>query len=163
MASSTESQPHPIVEVSKARALLAILVPAAFPFIVALALAKSGHDFWDYARLVESGQLSLFGQALMWVGILAFVAVYVLPALTALTSRDYLASTSRELITPSGERFDLAKVKGISVRKTFWHKVLFVELPDQTRKIVVTFARPLAPEITDALKADSNLRDVAIS
>jgi hypothetical protein len=163
MASSSDLQAHPIVQASKARALLAVLVPVAFPFIMALALAKSGRDFWDYAGLIESGQLSLIRQGLMWVGILAFVAVYVPPALTALTSRNYLASTASELITPSGERFDLAKVKGISVRKTFWHKVLWIELPDHTRRIVVTFARPFAPEIKDALKADRNLLNIPVS
>ena len=162
MATSTDSQTHPIVEVSKARALLAVLVPVAFPLIMALALAASGHDLWDYAGLVRSGQLPLVGQGLMWVGLFAFIAVYVPPALTALTSRNYLASTPTELITPSGERFNLARIKAMSVRKTFWHKVLFIELPDQTRRIVVTFARPFAPEILEALRADSNLRSVPI-
>ena len=99
----------------------------------------------------------------MWVGLAAAVAVYVPPALTALASRVYLATTPGQLVTPSGERFDLATVKAISVRKTFWHKELAIQLANETRRIVVTFARGKAPDIRDALKADTNLRDVPIT
>ena len=163
MASTSESQPHSIVEASKARALLAVLVPFAFPFIIALALAHSGHSLRDYFGLIERGELSPVRQALSWLAMIAFVGIYVPPAVTALASPYYIASTPTELIVPSGERFDLRQVKSISVRKTFWHKVMSVGLPDQTRRIVVTFARPLAPEILSALQEDSDLRNIPIS
>jgi hypothetical protein len=163
MATAIETLAHPIVEVSKARALVAVLVPVAVPIVLAFALSTSGHDLWGYGSLIRSGRLSLIRQGLGVVGFIAFVAVYVPPALRALTTRNYLASTPTELLTPSGERFNLGEVKGISVRKTFWHKVLFIDLPGQTRRVVVTFARPLAPEIADAMKADTNLRNIPIS
>jgi hypothetical protein len=163
MATPADAQLHVVADSSKPRALVAVLVPFAFPFILALALAKSRHSVWDYSDLIASGQLSFFRQGIMWVALAAFTAIYVPPALTALARRIYLASTSSQLITPSGERFDLANIRAISVRKTFWHKVLLIELPNETRRLIITFARPLAPEIRDALKADPNLRDIPVA
>lgn len=157
------SRPHSIAEASKARALLAVVVPIAFPFVIAFALARSGHSLSDYFGLIGRGELSPVRQALMWIAMAAWVGIYVPAAVTALTSRYYIASTPTELIVPSGERFDLANVKSISVRKTFWHKVLSVGLPDQTRRIIVTFARPFAPEILRALQNDSDLSNIPIS
>jgi hypothetical protein len=154
---------HVVADASKARALLAVLVPIAFPFIAAWALAQSGHTLWDYPSLVASGQLPFVGQLGMWVGVVMFIVVYVPPALTALASHEYLWTTASQLITPSGERFDLAEIKAICVRKTFWHKVLTLQLRDEARRVIVTFARPLAPEIREALKADGNLKDIPVT
>ena len=163
MATSIDTHVHLVADVSKARALVAVLGPLVFPFILAFAIARSGHSFWDYPNLIASGQLTLFRQGAMWVGLVVFITVYVPPALTALASRNYLASTADQLVTPSGERFDLAKVKAISVRKTFWHKELAIQLAEETRSIVVTFARRNASDIREALKADTNLRDIPIT
>jgi hypothetical protein len=162
MATATE-QISVVADASKARALLAVLIPVAFPFIAAFALARSGHTLWDYPSLVASGQLSLVRQLGMWAGLVLVIAVYVPPALTALARRNYLCTTASQLITPSGERFNLAEIKKISVRKTFWHKVLTLQLRDEARRIIVTFARPLAPDIREALKADANLKNISVT
>jgi hypothetical protein len=162
MVTPTHINVHGLADASKARALLAVLIPIAFPFIMALALGKSGHSISDYPDLIANGQLSLFRQGVMWLAMVTFVAVYVPPAVTALGSSTYLASTPTQLVTPSGEHVDLAKVEAISVRKTFWHKVLSIHSEGETRKVVVTFARPSATDIGDALKADDNLRNITV-
>lgn len=163
MATPVESQTHVIVEASKPRAWLAVALALGCPVLFALALLPSGHTVSDYPNLVANGQLPLVRQIGMWVGYALLLAVYVPPALRALSSPVYLASTATELIAPSGEQFDLAKVTSIGVEKTFWHKVLIVQSSDETRRVIVTFAKPLAPGIRDALEADSNLKGIPIS
>jgi hypothetical protein len=44
MGTPTYTNVHDVAVASKARALLAVLIPLAFPFIVALALVESGHN-----------------------------------------------------------------------------------------------------------------------
>ena len=163
MATPTHSDVRDIAVASKARALLAVLIPLAFPIIVALALGKSGHSILDYPNLIANGQLSPFRQGVMWVAMVTFVAVYVPPAVTALAASPYLASTPTQLITPSGERVELAKVEAISIRKTFWHKVLAIQSAGETRKVVVTFAQSTVAGIRDALKTDDNLRNISVT
>lgn len=163
MATSADTQVHVLAEASNARALLGLFVVVALPVFIALALAKSGYSVSDYPSLIATGQLSPFGQGLMWLGYALLIGVYMPSAITALGNDTYLASTATQLITPSGERFNLAAVKELSVRKTFWHKILTIELPDETRKVIVTFAKPLAPGIRDALKADSNLQGIPVT
>jgi hypothetical protein len=99
----------------------------------------------------------------MWLAMVTFAVVYVPPAVKALTASTYLASTPSQLITPSDERVDLAKVEAISVRKTLWHKVLAIQSAGKTRKVVVTFAQPTAARIRDALKTDDNLRNITVT
>lgn len=153
---------HDIAKASKARALLAVILPVAIPLIMALALGRSGHTIPDYLNLVANSHLSPIRQGVMWLAIAAFVVVYVPPAVTALGARTYLASTPTELVIPSGERVSLANVSAISVRKTFWHKVLDIQSGSQIRQVVVTFARPNASGIRAALQADDNLQSIVV-
>lgn len=161
MATTTDVQAHVVADVSKARAFLALLIPLAVPLISAFALTRSGHTLWDYPSLISSGQLR--GQLEMWIALVVLTAVYVPPALTALRSDNYLWTTATQLITPSGERFDLTDIKALSVRKTFAHKVLTLQLRHGSRRIIVTFARSLAPGIREALKADAHLKNIPVS
>lgn len=163
MATTIDDQVHILAEASQPRALIALLVPVAFPALLAFGLSTSGYTVWDYPSLIAGGQLSWFRQGAGWIVLLAFIVVYVPPAWTALVTRTFLASTTSEIIMPSGERFDLSKVRAISVRKTFWHKVLTFQFADETQKVVVTFARAKAGEIRDVLRADTNLRDIPVN
>jgi hypothetical protein len=163
MAPSTETQIHVIADASKARAAIAVLSPLAFPFIVVFGLGTSGHSLSDYPGLIASGQLSWLRQSAMWVAIVAYAAIYGPPAFTALAARTYIGSTNRDLIIPSAERLDLASIEAVSVRKTFWQKLLIIQSSGLTRRVVITFAKPGTDDIRSALKGDSNLRNVSVT
>jgi len=154
---------HVIAEASKARALLAVLVPLLFPVILILAFAKSGHSVSDYPRLIADGDLSLFRQGVMWLALAAFVLIYVPAALRALTAPLYLASSDGDLIVPTGERFPLDKIESISLRKTFWHKIMTIRAEGKDRRVVVTFAKQLAGGIREALRASPYLAGVIVT
>ena len=154
---------HVIAEASKGRAVIAVLVPLLFPIILILALAKSGHAVSDYPHLLADGELSPLRQSVMWLALVAFIVIYVPPAIRALRAPAYLASSSTDLIVPSGERFPLNKIDSISVQKTFWHKVMTIRGASDERTIVVTFAKPLADVIRKAVGDDPHLSGIRVT
>ena len=99
----------------------------------------------------------------MWIGVVLVVGVYVPAAVKAFASDIYLASSADTLVAPSGEQFDVRQIERISVRKTFWHKLMIVRSGGVNRKVVVTFARPDANGIREALRNDPHLLNVSVT
>ena len=151
-----------ISEASKPCAVLAVLIPPVFPLIMIWALGASGHTLADYPGLLATGEHSVVRQGIMWIAMALFIAIYVPPALVALRAPQYIATDGLCLLVPSGQKFRLADLESLSVRKIFWHKIMHVRAADADQKIVVTFATELAGGLRSAPKVDPDLANVKI-
>ena len=153
---------HTLIKASKGRASVAVLVPFAFPLVVIWALGWSGHSLSDYPHLIATGELSWSRQAMMWMAMTAFVMVYVPPAINALATPVYLATSEQSIIVPSGQKISLADIESISIRKTFWHKIILVRTAGRVETVVVTFARSSTNDIRKKLSADPRLSTLIV-
>jgi hypothetical protein len=136
-----------LLPASVGRSALVVAIPFLFLSLVVFALERAGYALSDYMGLIRSGKLSGFRQLLMWTAMVAFVAIYIPPALLAVRNPKYVTLGGGNLIAPNGKRFKLSEIKSIAVRKTFWHKILEIHFKESTKKIIITFAKGGTDEI----------------
>jgi hypothetical protein len=152
-----------VVGADKKRAIIAVSIPLAYPFILASALLTSGHSLADYPSLLANGGLSYIRQGSGWVALVGWAAIYMLAALRALLDPVFIETSNLSLRVPSGEAFPISDIESISLVRGFWHRYMRVRAAGADRTVVVTFARGKLADVKRSLKADPHLGNVNIT
>lgn len=154
--------PQIVARPSKVRALLAFVLAAALPVGLLVALDRAGYGLVDYPMLIARGELNWLTQLLAWVALCALAVIYLPHAWRALKRASVISTSGQFLMGPSGRTYRIAGISYVSVRKTFWHKVMLICSEGEDHREVVTFARELVPALRTKLKEDPNLAGIEI-
>jgi len=138
------------------RAALALCLIGAFPVALIIGIQGSGYNVADYFGLLARGQLSIFRQAVGWLGFVLFAAWYGPSAIVALRHRNYLAADETYFYLPT-MKVALSEIMSLDIRKNFVHRILTVRRSTGDLRSIVTFANCSVSELCDRLKADAHL------
>lgn len=125
------------------RAILALVAPLLAVTIGIVVFGNKGDGLTEYLRLLQSGELSWFGQGVGWLALLFWVARYFPPAWSALWNGPCLVSGDKEnLYLSNGKQIPLANIQSVRVQRDLFRKIALIETTEGRVSVSLLFVRP---------------------